>query len=119
LKSTSALAAASLAPACANTGAGAKDGAVDLELSDLTGSLTPGKCTDLIQVRASNIDMMPMPADPYEALASLGQLQIIKLVMVYGRVLRRGGRFTTLDYPDILQRGIESINGLKKCAGWT
>jgi 5-methylthioadenosine/S-adenosylhomocysteine deaminase len=46
------------------------DGAVDLGITEKTGSLTPGKRADIILVRTTDINMAPT-GDPYEALSKL------------------------------------------------
>ena len=69
------------------------DGAVDLGIADKTGSLTPGKRADIILVRTTDINMTPV-GDPYEALVSLAQPGNVDTVIVDGRILRRGGKFT-------------------------
>ena len=67
------------------------DGARDLGIDAKVGSLTPGKRADLITVRTTNINMRQM-GDPYEALVAMGQPSDVDVVMVDGRILRRGGQ---------------------------
>ena len=43
--------------------------------------------------------------DPYEALVSLAQPSNVDTVIVDGRILRRGGKFTALDHAKVVQRG--------------
>lgn len=93
------------------------DGAVDLGLADRTGSITPGKRADLILVRTRDINMAPL-GDPYEALISFGQPRNIDTVLVDGRVLVRGGRFTALDHAEVLRDAEESARALRERASW-
>ena len=93
------------------------DGAVDLGIADRTGSLTPGKRADLILVRTGDINMAPM-ADPYTALVSFAQPTNIDTVVVDGRILRRGGAFTTLDYAEVLRDAAECARSLAAKANW-
>ena len=93
------------------------DGAVDLGIADRTGSLTPGKRADLILVRTGDINMAPM-ADPYTALVSFAQPTNIDTVVVDGRILRRGGAFTTLDYAEVLNQAAECARSLAEKAKW-
>ena len=93
------------------------DGAVDLGIADRTGSLTPGKRADLILVRTGDINMAPAAA-PYEALVGFGQSRNVDTVMVDGRVLVRGGRFTALDYVEVLREANETVASLRTRAGW-
>jgi len=93
------------------------DGAVDLGIANRTGSLTPGKRADIILVRTTDINMAPV-GDPYEALVSLAQPSNVDTVVVDGRVLRRGGKFTTLDHGKVLSDAREAAAGLRARAKW-
>lgn len=93
------------------------DGAIDLGLADRTGSITPGKRADLILVRTRDINMAPL-GDPYEALISFGQPRNIDTVLVDGRILVRGGRFTALDHAEVLREAEESARALRERASW-
>ncbi len=93
------------------------DGARDLGIDAKVGSLTPGKRADLITVRTTNINMRQM-GDPYEALVAMGQPADVDVVMVDGRILRRGGKFAALDYPKVLQEADESVAAIRQRAGW-
>lgn len=94
------------------------DGAVDLNIADRTGSLTPGKRADLILVRTTDINMTPL-SDPYEALVTYAQPRNVDTVMVDGRVLVRGDRFTALDHAEVLKQANESVAALRARANWT
>ena len=94
------------------------DGAVDLGIADRTGSLTPGKRADLILVRTGDVNIAPL-GDPYEALISFAQPRNVDTVIVDGRILRRGGEFTVLDYPQVLKEATESAAALRARANWT
>ena len=93
------------------------DGARDLGVDGKTGSLTPGKRADLITVRTDAINMRQM-GDPYETLVAMAMPTNVDLVVVDGRILRRGGKFTALDYPKVLQEAAESAAALRQRAGW-
>ena len=58
------------------------------------GSITPGKRADLVLVRTTDTNMA-LAGDPYEAIVSLAMSTNVDTVIVDGRVLRRGGKFTT------------------------
>ncbi|MBM3342268.1 MAG: amidohydrolase family protein [Betaproteobacteria bacterium] len=94
------------------------DGAIDLNIAERTGSLTPGKRADLILVRTTDINIAPLAADPYEALLSFGQPRNIDTVLIDGRVLWRGRRFTALDYAEVIARARASMAALRSRAGW-
>jgi 5-methylthioadenosine/S-adenosylhomocysteine deaminase len=72
------------------------DGAVDVGISEKTGSLTPGKRADIILVRTTDINMAPI-GNPYEAIVSLAQPTNVDTVIVDGRILRQSSKFTALD----------------------
>jgi cytosine/adenosine deaminase-related metal-dependent hydrolase len=93
------------------------DGARDLGVDAKTGSLTPGKRADLITVRTDAINMRQM-GDPYETLVAMAMPTNVDLVVVDGRILRRGGKFAALDYPKVLQEAAESAAALRQRAGW-
>ena len=93
------------------------DGARDLGIADRTGSLTLGKRADLILVRTTDINMTPM-GDPFEALVGLAQPNNVDTVVVDGRILRRGGRFASLDHAKLVADAMQSANDLRAKAGW-
>jgi cytosine/adenosine deaminase-related metal-dependent hydrolase len=92
-------------------------GAIDLGLADKTGSLTPGKRADLILVRTDR-PSMGMIGDPYDALVQLAQPEDIDTVVADGRILKRKGAFTALDYGKIMRDASEALAGLKVKAKW-
>jgi len=93
------------------------DGAVDLGIADKTGSLTPGKRADIILVRTTDINMTPV-GDPYEALVSLAQPGNVDTVIVDGRILRQGSRFTGLDHARVVREAREAAMALRDRAKW-
>jgi cytosine/adenosine deaminase-related metal-dependent hydrolase len=93
------------------------DGAVDLGIANKTGSLTPGKRADIILVRANDINMTPV-GDPYEALVSLAQPGNVDTVIVDGRILRQGSRFTGLDHARLVREAREAAMALREKAKW-
>jgi cytosine/adenosine deaminase-related metal-dependent hydrolase len=93
------------------------DGAVDLGIAEKTGSLTPGKRADIILVRTTDINMTPV-GDPYEALVSLAQPTNVDTVIVDGRILRQGGKFTALDHAKVVREAQEAAAALRGKAKW-
>jgi 5-methylthioadenosine/S-adenosylhomocysteine deaminase len=94
------------------------DGAEDLGFADRTGSLTPGKRADLILVRTTDPHMGDI-GDPYDALVQLAQPSDVDTVVVDGRILRRKGAFTALDYGKLLADAAQSVTALKTKANWS
>jgi len=93
------------------------DGAVDLGIAEQTGSLTPGKRADIVLLRTTDINMTPV-GDPYEALVSLAQPGNVDTVIVDGRILRLGSRFTGLDHARIVREAREAAMALRDKAKW-
>lgn len=93
------------------------DGAQDLGVADKVGSLTPGKRADLILVRTTDINMVAS-GDPYDALVTQAQPSNVDTVVADGRILRRKGEFTSLDFAKVLKESRESAAGLRQKAGW-
>jgi 5-methylthioadenosine/S-adenosylhomocysteine deaminase len=93
------------------------DGAVDLGISEKTGSLTPGKRADIILIRTTDINMAPV-GDPYEAIVSLAQPTNVDTVIVDGRILRQSGKFTALDHGKVVREAKEAAAALRTQARW-
>ena len=93
-------------------------GAEDLGLADKTGSLTPGKRADIILVRTGAPHLGEI-GDPYDALVQLAAPSDVDTVVVDGRILRRKGEFTALDYAKLLADAAQSVEALKASAKWT
>jgi 5-methylthioadenosine/S-adenosylhomocysteine deaminase len=93
------------------------DGAVDLGIADRTGSITPGKRADLVLVRTTDVNTAPA-GDPYEAIVSLGMPANVDTVIVDGRVLRRGGKFTAFDHAKIVAEARAAAIALRDKAKW-
>jgi cytosine/adenosine deaminase-related metal-dependent hydrolase len=93
------------------------DGAKDLGLADKTGSLTPGKRADLILIRTTDINMTPM-GDPYDALVALAMPSNVDTVVVDGRILRRGSKFTALDHSRVVAEANEAMAAIRARAKW-
>lgn len=69
------------------------DGAHDLGLGDLTGSITPGKRADLVLLDAAAVNLLPT-GDVVEALVRQGRATDIVTVVADGRVLLDRGHLT-------------------------
>ncbi len=93
------------------------DGAVDLGIAERTGSITPGKRADLVLVRTTDINTAPA-GDPYEAIVSFAMPANVDTVMVDGRTLRRGGKFTAFDHAKIVAEAREAALALRDKAKW-
>jgi 5-methylthioadenosine/S-adenosylhomocysteine deaminase len=92
------------------------DGARDLGIADRTGSLAPGKRADLILVRTTDLNMMPL-VDPVIALVHCAQPYNVDTVVIDGRILKRGGQLTAIDIAQVGREAAESLAGLRVRAG--
>jgi 5-methylthioadenosine/S-adenosylhomocysteine deaminase len=86
---------------------GTIDAARALGLADKIGSLTPGKRADLITVRATDPNIFPM-SNPWDALVLWATPQNVDLVVADGRIMRVGGKFTSIDQAQIMAQVAES-----------
>src|SRR5204862_6044709 len=93
------------------------NGAWDLGIADRTGSLTPGKRADLILVRTTDLNMAPL-GDPVTAIVRSAQPYNVDTVVADGRILKRAGRLTGVDADAVVAQATESLEGLKRRAGW-
>jgi len=92
------------------------DGARSLGLDDVTGSLTPGKRADLIVVCADGPNLGVL-TDPVQLLVTAAQPGNVDTVVVDGRVLKRGGALTTLDFERISRDARQALSGVLERAG--
>jgi cytosine/adenosine deaminase-related metal-dependent hydrolase len=83
-------------------------GAKALGIADRVGSLTPGKRADLILVRTTDLNMVPL-TEPVRMIVQSAQPSNIELVMVDGRILKRGSQLTTIDVPKLVADATETI----------
>jgi 5-methylthioadenosine/S-adenosylhomocysteine deaminase len=83
------------------------EGAKALGLAEKTGSLSAGKRADLITVRTTDPNIFPM-SNPWDAIVLGGTPQNVDLVVADGRILRAGGKFTSIDQDRIMAELNES-----------
>lgn len=93
------------------------EGARSMGLDASIGSLTPGKRADLIMVdtRALNLAMLTEPA---HLLVEAAQPANVDTVVIDGRVLKRGGRLTSLDVGSIIDAAARASTDVRRRAGW-
>jgi 5-methylthioadenosine/S-adenosylhomocysteine deaminase len=87
-------------------------GATALGLADRVGSLTPGKRADLILIRTDALNMAPF-TEPVRMIVQSAQPSNVELVMVDGRILMRGGQFTTIDVKQVMADATETITRVR------
>jgi 5-methylthioadenosine/S-adenosylhomocysteine deaminase len=87
------------------------DAARGLGLDHLTGSLTPGKRADLILVRVDDVATAPF-TDPTNTLALAAGAENVDTVVVDGRIVKRGGRLTTVDPDQVIRQTTAALRAL-------
>ncbi len=87
---------------------GTINGARALGIDHLVGSLTPGKRADLILVRTDAITMGVF-SDPTHMLVEAAEPSNIDTVVVDGRILKRGGKFTALAQEQIMANAAATL----------
>jgi 5-methylthioadenosine/S-adenosylhomocysteine deaminase len=94
------------------------EGARSMGVGDLVGSLTPGKRADLIMVdtRAVNLAVMTEPA---HLLVEAAQPANVDTVMIDGRIVKRGGRVTSVDIPAVVDSANRAFTDLRRRSGWS
>lgn len=75
-------------------------------LEDKVGSLTPGKQADIVLLRTDQLNVTPLQ-DPASAVVAMDGRNV-DTVMVAGRVLKRAGRLTQVDWPAVMRASSES-----------
>ena len=89
------------------------DGARDLGIADRVGSLTPGKRADVILVRTSDLNMAPF-TDPVRMIVQSAQPFNVDTVIVDGRILKRGGRLTSIDVERVTRDAQDTIAKIQR-----
>ena len=77
------------------------NGARALGLGDVTGSLTPGKRADVLLVRGGDLNVAPV-GDPESTVVRAVTPANVDTVIVDGRVLKRAGKLTHVDVPQLV-----------------
>jgi 5-methylthioadenosine/S-adenosylhomocysteine deaminase len=88
-------------------------GARALGLDDRIGSLTPGKRADLIMVRTDRVNAGVF-TDPTHMLVEAAEEADVDTVVVDGRILKRGGKLTTLVPEQVIAGATASLEAVGK-----
>ena len=94
------------------------DGARSMGIGDRVGSLTAGKRADVIMVdtRALNLAVLTEPA---HLLVEAAQPANVDTVMIDGRIVKRGGRLTSLDVGEIVDAAARASTAVRRRSGWS
>lgn len=93
------------------------DGARDLGLADLVGSIVVGKRADLVLLDRTAPNMTPS-TDPIAQAVFCTEPANVDTVIVDGRVLKRGGVTTAVDSTEICSEGEDALLRLLDRADW-
>jgi 5-methylthioadenosine/S-adenosylhomocysteine deaminase len=96
---------------------GTIEGARSLGIEDRVGSLTPGKRADVIMISTRHLNMGVF-TNPAHMLVESAQPENVDTVIVDGRVLKRGGRLTSLSIDRVLEDAEGSLDAMRKRANW-
>jgi 5-methylthioadenosine/S-adenosylhomocysteine deaminase len=92
---------------------GTIEGARALGLDGKIGSLTPGKRADIIMVRTDNLTMGVF-TDPAHMLVEAAEEADVDTVVVDGRILKRGGKLTSLVPSQVIADAAASLEAVGK-----
>jgi cytosine/adenosine deaminase-related metal-dependent hydrolase len=93
------------------------EGARSMGIEDKVGSLKPGKRADLIMVATRDVNLGVF-GDPAHMLVTAAQPSNVDLVMIDGRILKRGGRLTAMNVAQVTSAAAAANAALRKRAGW-
>lgn len=79
------------------------DGARSLGLSDVTGSITPGKRADLLMIRTDTVSIAPR-TDPVNVVVTAAHPEHVDTVVADGRILKRRRELTAVDSELVARR---------------
>src|SRR4029077_11518820 len=96
---------------------GTIEGARSLGMEDRVGSLKPGKRADVIMVSMQHLNMGVF-TDPAHMLVESAQPENVDTVIVDGRILKRGGKLTSIDTDQLLTDVAASLEAVRKRANW-
>lgn len=86
---------------------GTQAGADSLGMGSLTGSITTGKQADIVLIDATAVNLAPV-SDPVGAIVLAAHPGNVDTVLVAGRVLKRHGKLTGIDWAGLLETARES-----------
>jgi 5-methylthioadenosine/S-adenosylhomocysteine deaminase len=96
---------------------GTIEGARSLGIGDRVGSIVKGKRADLIMINARDINMVPF-TEPAYMLVDAAQPANVDTVIVDGRVLKRSGKLTSIDVPQLVEEASAASKAALARANW-
>ena len=92
---------------------GTMNGARALGIDNIVGSLSPGKRADLIMIQ-TNVITMGFFTDPTRVVIEAAEPSNVDTVVIDGRILKRGGKFTTLVPEQIVTDAVLTRDAVRK-----
>jgi 5-methylthioadenosine/S-adenosylhomocysteine deaminase len=96
---------------------GTIEGARSLGIDSHVGSLKPGKRADVIMISTDQINIGVF-TDPAHLVIEAAQPANVDTVIVDGRILKRGGKLTSLAADQVVRDAAASFNAIRKRANW-
>jgi cytosine/adenosine deaminase-related metal-dependent hydrolase len=87
-------------------------------LGERIGSLTPGKRADVIMVDTQAVNLA-MLTEPAHLLVEAAQPANVDTVIVDGRILKRGGRLTSVEVGEVVDAAARASAGVRRRSGWS
>ncbi len=95
---------------------GTINGAKALGLAGKTGALTPGKRADIIMIRATDLNMVPL-GEIDCAIVRAATVANVDTVIADGRILKRAGKLLSVDVEKVKREANESLGDILNRAG--
>ena len=96
---------------------GTIEGARSMGIDDRTGSLKPGKRADLIAISPNALNMAVVTDPAHLVLEATGP-ENVDMVVVDGRILKRGGKLTALDTSQVIAGARAALAGVRERTKW-
>jgi len=96
---------------------GTIDGARSLGIDDRVGSLKPGKRADVIMISTQQLNMAVF-TDPAHMVVESTQPANVDTVIVDGRILKRGGKLTSMPVDQVVADAAACFDAVRKRANW-
>lgn len=92
-------------------------GARSMGIDDKTGSLKPGKRADLIAISPNALNMAVVTDPAHLVLEATGP-ENVDTVVVDGRILKRGGKLTAIDTPQVIAAARAALAAVRERTKW-
>jgi cytosine/adenosine deaminase-related metal-dependent hydrolase len=93
-----------------------ENGAKALGIADKVGTLRAGKRADIVLVRATDANMVPL-GEVHSALARVATVHNVDTVVIDGKILKWKGKLVGIDVEKVVQEAEESSDRLRRRAG--